>query len=323
MDNTVPSTTFINADQTLRRPNDTDVLVGRMNTLTELRLPSFAERAEMAGIWRLMHSGKVTAGTLREVLLTFYNFAAYQDKGDWLQPVRDDLALAWERLSTLVGGQKIADPPGDTHHQRDQRSLEWLRGTMHTLDLLSKSFMGSRIPELLPEQLVSYVESEAAQKWFGSPYAIGQTMEALPLNGAGAFGLQNQGVYVVDALARGVLDALTERAKTSDDSVKATALGRAKLWFMLLKGFTYSMVTSRHGRDLASAVAAYPDIAERIAIALQQGYNAAVEQANSVPEWSGTNVAASNAVRTTDLILQLRARIEEAHAAAEVLRNAQ
>ena len=165
------------------------------------------------------------------------------------------------------------------------------------------------------------IEYRLAVDWLGSPYVIGATLESLPLNGGGAFGVHGQGVYAFKAfigalkheLSNFTLDDRVGVAGTIDDEI-AEAHGRIILWWSIIKGFTFSMLSTELGTNLADALLDHPGLIEDLKEVLERGQRIGAMQLGrpSIPVWgrlrSELDYAISNTT-TPDLLARLDERI--------------
>lgn len=324
---------FLPNEETLRRPDYTVALVKRIDELMTQRLLTDAERAEQYGIWSLLTSGSVNAGDIRLALQSYRNVAPIGDDGMWLQPIRDDQHLAWGRLEELVAGNEVTtdlsrepDSGGaEPTSPFERHALQWVREVMRTLDSLSSGNMAPsiyHIADLIPGQLVQRVRSEAAFEWFASPYSVGEAMMSLPTPGCRSFGIDGQGVFVLDAFAKALLNEITTYGEVEDGEQKARALSNVFMWGMLLKGLVYAMLETYMGTNLPAYLVKHGDVVENIDLALRTGsalLKLAKESDEEIkPRWGGALGAESSTASAETLIGRLRERIE--HERQESLR---
>lgn len=307
-----------NLDDRIIKPKTTDALDERALALSTKQLLSFVDRAELAGIMTLMIKGSITRGDVWGTLLHFYGINKDNDN---TPPVsaHTDLKEVWMRLDGLASNCLPALPV-----EQDSYLRPMPRAAGDTMYLIEREMRSGRLHEselakLLPGELVSYVFHRKVIESYGTPMAIGYSLEAQPALGGGlGFGGKGQSIWVADAFAQALLYSVNvydEIIDPASDESKVE-LGRIRLWWMLLKGFTYSLAHRYSGLQTLPELADHPEMFERIKQALTIGLERLrTADIETTPKWSGMRSRTSSKVQkmsTSALIELLEQRVAAA-----------
>lgn len=332
----------------LQCPENQVPLVGRIRMLSTQQCTASWMMTEIAAIAILLKEGRITAGTLWQLVLKRYNIASSvsstprpdDDPQGLTQPLAER-ALVWEHLTALCSGHELASVPAllgpydeetaETVALRDQvldfhaRSLNLLRSRFGA-GLGVEDFLGR-----LGHGMRHDIEHYLAIQWLGGSFAVGASLHGLPLSG-GSFGLDEQPVYVikalVEALKRDIAELQDANIIDSESVLSREALGRAHFWWMLLKGYTYDMVRTHQGRIVVAMLAEYPDLVEDLKRVLALGLELSNSGKGMTPEWGSgrSDCVLQNTIAetpTSQLIERLDARVEHARKEAVARRNFQ
>lgn len=312
-----------NMDNRIITPKATDALEERALALSSARLLSFVDRAELAGITTLMIQGGITRASVWQVLLNFYSITEDGDETFLAQP-RADLAEVWMRLDSLASNCPSASPEEQDSSERSKP--RWLVDTMHLIEreLSSSRLYVGDVVDLLPEELTYDLRQRVVSKNYGSPMAIGYSLEAGGGFGGIGFGAQGQSIWVADALAEALLHAVNVYDEIIDPASDAAKieLGRIRLWWMLLKGFAYSLAHRRQGMPTLPTLVDHPEMLELIKQALTIGLDRlSAASIETTPKWVGVHSGINSKVKnmpTPELIELLEKRVDEERADMEV-----
>lgn len=288
----------IDPSTVLQKPADTQALFRRMGELSRLQLPpSFAQRAELAGLIMLLTEGSVTAHGIWQLLLEFYGYSPVGDSdAAWLEPVCQDQITAWKRLNKTVAGEPIPEL------SPEEQVEECLRSIKRTLEI----FPGWKVK--LPGRLVSEIENNFASKLLPSPFGIGEALARR----ISAFGNEDQGAHFLGILAELVTTAVSDHERASEVSEKMSALGKVDVLWQILKGMTFGILPETHSHNVPAMLSS--SAVDRIAAALTSGLDTLRANGAQIPQWGGCAGAKSAEVTITDLIERLHERVADENA---------
>jgi hypothetical protein len=283
------SDTASSMDDKVIKPTSPDALQERALSLSAERLLSFVDRAELFGITTLLVKGVVKRDEVWKTLLRF-NMISEHDQSELLQAVRDDLNEVWMRLDSLASNvTPVALEPLDIHDRPTPRWLIDMMAQLHQ-ELRHSRVFAHEAASLVPDKLLHCIEHDLLMEKYGSPLAIGHSLEALPSGGGIGFGGKGQSIWAADALAQAVLYSINvyDEIMESDSDESKIELGRIKLWWMFLKGFTFSLAHRHMGLQTLPTLVENPAIAERIKEALTEGLKRLSNvEVTPTPVWSG------------------------------------
>ncbi len=314
-------------------PTNTIPLLSRLAELTQLRYFTPRTQVEAAAITRLLRADPITGLDVWKLLLDQYNISTSasssphpDDEPNWLTPVLADQAAIWANLTALAEGRipapllQVRAPYGEPDEADEELATRWLASLAQQLGYLGERyFVGARaLLSALPFSVSHDIRHELAVEWLGGAHAVGASMEALPLNGGGAFGIDGQGVYALKAIALALKHELSELSRyeaESPDNTVAVEETRARIefWWSLLKGFVYSMLQTKTGTNIPAMLLQHPDAVSLIKAGLKAGLIVLLEQKPQQPKWGGRRDCVLDSdvgnTPTSDLLDQLVERL--------------
>lgn len=340
---TIPS---ISATDSLAVPAVLGPLNRRIGELAARRHLSAWMLAEIASISALINEGSITAEDVWQIILSHANISSYVEapdpsnlgESDWLIQQLTDRAVVWQHLAALCAGEEIErlpEMPGpyDDHNTPEAVATrdELLRFYTDGLNLLERRFGGALngqdVLDLLGHELRHSIEHHLAVQWLGSPYVIGASLHALPTTGAGGFGIDDQGVYLLKSWVGDLLADLrtynemqVSQVNREDAKVRET-LGRIELKWMMLKGFVYSMLSTTQGRNLPAMLVSRLDLVRELERALVDGLTALQPKHPQTPQWGGIGPCEIETTPTLDLTRKLWRRMKREQEDAERFAN--
>jgi len=340
---TIPS---ISATDSLAVPTVLGPLNRRIRELSVRRHLTTWMLAEIASISTLIDEGSITAEDVWRIILSQAHISdtvtapdpTNLEESNWLVQQLTDRAMVWQHLTALCADEvleRLPEMPGpyDNHDTPEAIATrnETLRFYTDGLNQLERRFGGALngqdVLDRLGYELRHSIEHHLAIQWLGSPYVIGASLHALPTTGAGGFGIDDQGVYLLkswvgDLLTdlRAYYDMQTSRLEPEDSKVRET-LGRIALKWMMLKGFVYSMLDTSMGRNLPAMLLKHPDLVRTLERVLVEGWAVLRPNRPQTPRWGGSGHCEIEETSTPDLISKLWRRMKREQEDAERFAN--